>query len=422
MSRDDQAVTRLLQQYERFGVELGLSRIESLLARLGNPQQRVPIVHVAGTNGKGSVCAYVASVLAAAGYCTGRYTSPHLVSWRDRIVINGQSISWPELHCQLQQTEAAIDSSEPSPTQFEIFTAAMWRYFADQAVDIAVIEVGLGGRLDATNVCPQPQVCAITSISREHWQRLGPTLADIAREKAGVLKSGRPVVVGPLPDSARAVVAERAQKLGCPVDWVEAAIALSGGLGGQLQFRQIQYPQVLLGPHQRINSAIAIAALQSLQSQGWQISTDDIQTGLAQVKWPGRLQWSQWQGKRLLVDGAHNPAAAQALRRYVDESHPGEAVTWLMGMLVTKDALEIFEALLRPGDCLYLVAVPGHLTAQPEGLSAIAKAVCPTLKTCKTCPDLSTGLEAATQSGVPLTILCGSLYLVGNFMELQSAA
>ncbi|MBE9079582.1 bifunctional folylpolyglutamate synthase/dihydrofolate synthase [Romeria aff. gracilis LEGE 07310] len=416
MSADQQTVTALLEQYERFGVELGLSRIESLLARLGNPERRVPIVHVAGTNGKGSVCAYVAAVLTAAGYRTGRYTSPHLVSWRDRIVINNQPISWPDLHHQLQQVEAAIDPAEPSPTQFEVFTAAMWRYFAEQAVDIAVIEVGLGGRLDATNVCPRPLVGTIVSLSREHWQRLGPTLADIAREKAGILKPGRPVAVGPLPDAARTVVAERAQTLDCPVDWVEPAIALPDG---QLQFRQIQYPQVLLGPHQRTNSAVAIAALQSLQSQGWQISTDDIQTGLAQVQWPGRLQWSHWLGQQLLVDGAHNPAAAQALRRYVDESHPGQTVTWLMGMLATKDALEIFEDLLRPGDSLYLVPVAGHLTAQPEGLSAIAAQVCPTLEICKTYPDLAQGLAAVNRSGGSLPVLCGSLYLVGQFMELQ---
>lgn len=417
MSADQQTVTALLEQYERFGVELGLSRIESLLARLGNPERRVPIVHVAGTNGKGSVCAYVAAVLTAAGYRTGRYTSPHLVSWRDRIVINNQPISWPDLHHQLQQVEAAIDPAEPSPTQFEVFTAAMWRYFAEQAVDIAVIEVGLGGRLDATNVCPRPLVGTIVSLSREHWQRLGPTLADIAREKAGILKPGRPVAVGPLPDAARTVVAERAQTLDCPVDWVEPAIALPDG---QLQFRQIQYPQVLLGPHQRTNSAVAIAALQSLQSQGWRISTDDIQTGLAQVQWPGRLQWSHWRGQRLLVDGAHNPAAAQALRHYVDESHSGQTVTWLMGMLATKDALEIFEALLRPGDSLYLVPVAGHLTAQPEGLSAIAAQVCPTLEICKTYPDLAQGLAAVNRSGGSLPVLCGSLYLIGQFMELQS--
>ncbi|MEM9808679.1 MAG: bifunctional folylpolyglutamate synthase/dihydrofolate synthase, partial [Cyanobacteria bacterium P01_D01_bin.56] len=209
------SIDNFLSSFGRFGVNLGLSRIQSLLERLGNPQERVSIVHVAGTNGKGSVCAYVDSVLSAAGYRVGRYTSPHLLNWNERVCINQQPISDKELWRHLQHVAAAIgepDSAE-APTQFEVFTAAAWSYFAAQSVDIAVIEVGLGGRLDATNVCSQPLVTAIVSLSREHWQRLGPTLADIAREKAGVIKPERPVVIGPLPQVANDVVRKRAMAL-----------------------------------------------------------------------------------------------------------------------------------------------------------------------------------------------------------------
>src|SRR6476646_9084330 len=198
-------VDALLNRFGHFGVHLGLERIQRLLAELGNPHQQVPIIHVAGSNGKGSTCAYLSAVLTEAGYRVGRYTSPHLVDWCERICLNEQPIA-PEVLAQvLQQVEAAIAPDQPSPTQFEVITAAMWLYFAQQQVDIAVVEVGLGGRLDATNVCDRPLVSVITSISREHWQRLGPTIADIAGEKAGILKPNCPAVVGPLPPEAQAV-------------------------------------------------------------------------------------------------------------------------------------------------------------------------------------------------------------------------
>ena len=209
MPSETSLINNFLSGYGRFGVNLGLARIQRLLARLGNPQNQVPIVHIAGTNGKGSVCAYLASVLSAAGYRVGRYTSPHLLDWNERICIGQTPITNEALWQHLTTVAAAIEADRTeaeaeveTPTQFEVFTAAAWSYFAAQAVDIAVIEVGLGGRLDATNVCPDPLVTAVVSLSREHWQRLGPTLADIAREKAGILKPECPVVIGPLPKSA----------------------------------------------------------------------------------------------------------------------------------------------------------------------------------------------------------------------------
>ena len=210
-------IDSLLRPFQYFGVNLGLSRIVNLLATLGNPQNQVSIIHVAGTNGKGSVCAYLSAVLTEAGYKTGRYTSPHLVDWTERICINEQAIDNNKLCELILQVQAAISPDEESPTQFEVITAAAWLYFAQQQVDIAVIEVGLGGRLDATNVCNHPLVTIITSISREHWQELGPTVAHIAREKAGILKPGCPAVVGLLPADAEKVVQLRILELQCPI-------------------------------------------------------------------------------------------------------------------------------------------------------------------------------------------------------------
>ena len=196
-----------LKPYQRFGVHLGLDRILSLLEKLSNPQQKVPIIHVAGTNGKGSVCAYLSSILTAAGYRVGRYTSPHLVNWTERICINEVSISEEKLIDLLEIIQQKIPDHEADiPTQFEVITAAAWLYFAKEKVDIAVIEVGLGGRLDATNVVSNPLVSVITSLSMEHWQILGPTLRDIAQEKAGIIKPYRPAVIGVLPTEVTVLI------------------------------------------------------------------------------------------------------------------------------------------------------------------------------------------------------------------------
>lgn len=437
-------IDSILKPFQHFGVHLGLERIQRLLANLGNPHCSVPVIHVAGTNGKGSVCAYLSAVLTEAGYRVGRYTSPHLVDWNERICLNEQPISDKTLRELLLKVQAAIPPRGESPTQFEVITAVAWLYFVQKHVDIAVVEVGLGGRLDATNVCDRPLVTIITSISREHWQQLGPTLADIAREKAGILKPGCPAVVGQLPEEAKAVVEQRIVELGCPAVWPKPAQQLipperlkvsstkvensnSSNLppssfqpltpfGRWAEYQGIAYPLPLLGDIQLSNSALAIAALQILASQGWDISEQAIASGIAKTKWLGRLQWTTWHNQPLLIDGAHNPAAAQALRQYVDSLHR-TPVCWLMGMLSTKDHADIFQALLRPSDQLYLVPVPDRSSADPQELAALARNICPKLAFCQTYPDLVAGLQAASSISNNLLVLCGSLYLVGDFLR-----
>lgn len=417
---------QFLNHFARFGIELGLERSQALLARLGNPHYQVPLIHVAGSNGKGSVCAYLASVLKEAGYRVGRYTSPHLVCWEERICINGEEIAPDALHRVLQQVAAAIEPDASSPTQFEVITAAAWLYFAQQSVDLVVMEVGLGGRLDATNVSDRPLVSIITSLSREHWQRLGPTLADIANEKAGILKPQCPAVIAPLPPEAERVVKQKIAALNCPATWVQPAQDLGEGWATYAQTSGstpdlLKYPLPLPGQHQLTNSAVAIAALQSLRQQGWQISDQAIVSGMAQTQWQGRLQWSSWQNQPLLIDGAHNPAAAIVLRQYVDQSDRViQPISWVMGMLTTKDHADIFKALLRRGDRLFLVPVPDHSSADPEALVDLAQEICPDLAACQTFPDIWTALPAATQSqsseaAGATTVLCGSLYLIGHF-------
>ena len=422
------AIDTLLAPFHQFGVNLGLSRIQTLLAALGSPHQSVPIIHVAGTNGKGSVCAYLSSILTAAGYKVGRYTSPHLVDWNERICIDNEPIGTDRAIAALHQVIAAIYPTTPTPTQFEIVTAAMWLYFAQSQVDIAVIEVGLGGRLDATNVCDNPLATIITSISIEHWQQLGDTIAKITWEKAGILKPDCPAIIGTLPPDAVAVVTARVNDLNCPTIWVKPAVAtpqpnsiamtsLAKNVLPWVEFAGVSYPLSLLGEMQLTNSALAIATIQVLRQSGWQISNEAIVSGMANTRWLGRIQWTTWLGQKLLIDGAHNAAAAIALRQYVDTLHI--PLCWVMGMLTTKAHQEIFQALLRSGDRLYLVPVPGHSSAAPDTLADLARSIAGDINI-DTYLDLTTGLNAAfdtTNTHQP--VLCGSLYLLGHFLKLD---
>ncbi len=413
----------ILKSYQHFGIHLGLERIKQLLDKLDNPQQKVPIIHIAGTNGKGSVCAYLSSILAAAGYRVGRYTSPHLIDWTERICINQKPISPIELQQYLERVIAATQNNTETPTQFEIITAAAWLYFAEQKADIAVIETGLGGRLDATNVCENPLACAITSISLEHWQILGPTLADIAGEKAGILKANCPAIIGELPAEARMAIEKRIQKLDCPATWVKPAADLGQGWA-EYQLNpnavKIRYKLPLLGKIQLMNSAIAIATIETLQNRGWQISETAIQNGIAKTQWLGRLQQTTWKNQTILIDGAHNPAAAIALREYVDNFSNYRPINWVIGILTTKDSDDILKALLKKGDRLYLVPVPDQNSTPPAELASLAQNICPELTLCQTFLDLTTALDTAVADN-NLTVLCGSLYLVGHFLQQQKS-
>lgn len=405
----------LLQPFQKFGINLGLKRILNLLALLDNPQEKVAIIHVAGTNGKGSVCAYLSSILTASGYKTGRFISPHLVNWTERICLNEQQIKEDVLIDILEEIIAIVDVSTPEcPTQFEIITAAAWVFFAKEEVDVAVMEVGLGGRLDATNVCDRALASIITSISREHWQRLGDSLGKIAGEKAGVIKEKCPVIVGNLPEEARIVVKNRAEELNAPIIWAKSAKKIGDN---QAEYEGIIYPLALAGDIQLQNSAIALATIKILQEQGWQIPLSAIEEGMRKTRWRGRIEWVKWQNRDLLIDGAHNVASAEVLRQYVDSFQ--KPITWVMGMLNTKDHAGIFQQLLRPDDQLHLVPVPDHSTAQPEELAILAKTIQPHLKQVQTYDNLFTALDTLTnhEGETEVLTLCGSLYLLGYFLS-----
>jgi dihydrofolate synthase/folylpolyglutamate synthase len=405
-----------LASFEQFGIHLGLERIQDLLHRLGNPHQLVPIIHIAGTNGKGSVCAFLLSILQEAGYRVGRYTSPHLRAWHERITINGEWISDQDLSLALAQVQQSINPELP-PTQFEVITAAMWWYFAEQKVDIAIIETGLGGRLDATNVCDRPLVTAITSIGLDHCQQLGYTLAAIASEKAGIIKPKCPVVIAETVPEAIAAFQTKVTACDAPITWVTAATAISTGA----IYQGFEYSLSLLGKHQLINSAIAIAVIQSLKTQNWQISDRAMRDGLAKTQWAGRLQWLEFnlqsQRCKILVDGAHNLPAAKYLRQFVDENFPNQRKRWIIGILNTKDQIGILNAILHPDDLCYPVPVPSFATTSSDDLAKLASTILNTPT--HGYENLEMGLDAAfddRRSG-DIVILCGSLYLVGEFLN-----
>ena len=416
-----------LASFDKFGIHLGLERITDLLTRLGNPHIQVPIIHVAGTNGKGSVCAFLLSILQEAGYRVGRYTSPHLLDWRERISINGDWISEQDLSAALQAVDRAIAPDLP-PTQFEVFTAAMWWYFAEQKrchnLDLAILETGLGGRLDATNVSDRPLVSVITAIGLDHCQQLGNTLGAIAAEKAGIIKPQCPVVVAANAAEAIATIQTKAQAYAAPITIVEPAQATPAGA----TYQGLNYALPLLGKHQLLNSALAIAAIQSLRNQGWQVSDRAICEGIAKTVWAGRLQWLEFklhgETYKILIDGAHNVPAAEYLRQFMDETYPHQRRIWLIGILNTKDQTGILKALLHPDDLCITVPVTNSATTAPADLAKFADQFLnsPSIP----CPDLSSGLAAAFTNKrspdmrspmPPIVVLCGSLYLVGEFIR-----
>ena len=408
-----------LQALGRFGVQLGLERMLALLEVLGQPQQSIPSIHVAGTNGKGSVCAMLSTVLSQAGYRVGRYTSPHLVSWRERICIDGQPIAPEDWQQSVLQVKTALQkypqSCEP-PTQFEMVTAAAWLYFQRQQVDVAVVEVGLGGRLDATNAGIRACLSLITPIGRDHWQRLGNTLTEIAGEKAGIIKPSIPVVCAAQDSEVLAVLSATATGCQAPLTVAQPA---AWETHSSIAWQGNSYTLSLQGDGQLENAAVVLEAIARLRQLGWNIPETAVRTGLACTRWLGRLQWAQLGGQRVLLDGAHNLPAAMILRKFLHLHFPNSPVTWCIGMLTTKDAAGILQALLQDGDRLYTLPIRDHLAFDSTQLLAIAEGTGVQLKEARSLArldDLEDSLSQIPCDAGPIAI-CGSLYMLGQLME-----
>jgi len=334
-----------------------LRRMGELLARLGNPHLKARSVHIAGTNGKGSIAAMVASALGASGYTTGLYTSPHLNCLNERIRVDGELISDEELVALVERLKPEVEAVDQEATYgrlttFEFLTALAFAHFEQKGVDFQVLEVGMGGRLDATNVI-DPEVCVITSISFDHMDVLGDTLAEIAAEKAGIIKPGSIVVTSPQPDEVAGVIKETCRGCGAQLIMVGSDVTRQG-LGfdlarqllrveGRKGSYELSIP--LLGQHQLDNAATAVAALEVLAGKGLNISREGIINGLGRVSWPGRLQILSHH-PLVVVDGAHNIDSARRLKQSIEQYFDFDRAILVIGTSCDKDIASIVSELL----------------------------------------------------------------------------
>ncbi|MGR0480087.1 MAG: bifunctional folylpolyglutamate synthase/dihydrofolate synthase [Candidatus Electronema sp. V4] len=416
-----QQAQHFLDQLQLFKIKLGLDSMQHFLARLGDPQLRLRCVHIAGTNGKGSVGAALHAMLTAAGYKTGFYTSPHLNSVRERFQISGTYISKEDFARLMSRIESVLDGRQI--TYFECTTALALLWFAEQQTDFAVLEVGMGGRLDATNVVT-PLVSVITNVSMDHEQHLGDTLAKIAAEKAGIIKPGVPVVSAVAEDESGRVIRETCAEQQAPLYLFGRDFSGSGagsfwdyqGLDG---LKLTDLPMPLRGGHQISNCSLALAAAQLLQRQGWPISEAQIRSGLAQTRWPGRLEYFRSADRQFLLDGAHNPAGAAALRDALRNEFPRQRLILVWGAMADKDIQTTLREVALLADRIILTkAADSERAASPEQLAAVL----PEQLRAKACCTASTSaaLDQARAMAAENDLICvsGSLYLIGAAREL----
>jgi dihydrofolate synthase/folylpolyglutamate synthase len=394
------------------GMDFKLERVALALKNLGDPQTRFVSVHIAGTNGKGSVAAMLHAMLDAAGHRVGLYTSPHLVSFTERIRVGAAAISEADVVALAREIHSAATVRGIELTFFEFVTVMAFLHFARRAADVAVVEVGLGGRLDATNVL-DPAVAVITTIGLDHQEFLGDTIASIAREKAGIIKSGRPVIIGDVSDEARGVLAATAAAVGAPARWLGQDFARSAegplrysGFGGELE--NLVLP--LRGQHQRDNAATAIAAAMQLREQ-FVIPDAAIQRGIAQVRWPGRLDVVQAR-PLVILDGAHNADGVAALVRELPAIVGGRGVHLLFGVMRDKRWQPMVETLAAH---VARVTVVPALPPRGEDPEVLARAFAPYCPVSIASSPLRGLLDLSESVGQEHAILvAGSLFLVGE--------
>ena len=423
---------------------LGLERTKELLNRLGNPQKQLKFIHVAGTNGKGSTCAMLASILKEAGYRVGLYPSPYLEDFRERIEVDGEMISKDELVEITEQVSREADAMEDHPSQFELITAIGMLYYVKCRCDIVVLEVGMGGELDSTNVIDAPEIAVITSIGLDHTEYLGDTIEKIAATKAGIIKKGCDAVTYDNAPSVINVIKEKCQREGVRL-YLSAGLTeeISHGLDGQSFYYHSdmtgteRHELSLLGRHQLKNAAVAVKTVEVLRKRGWRISDAAVHNGLKNVKWKARFEVLSSE-PLFILDGGHNPQCAEALAENIEEyinndteekrpaGRKKSCVTFLIGMLADKDYKKTLE-ILRPYGASYVCITPDS----PRALSGrrLAEAISDELShdavskdaankernavSITAADDIPHAIETALSYGLPV-VAFGSLYSAGK--------
>jgi dihydrofolate synthase/folylpolyglutamate synthase len=411
-------VPAFLASLEQFGIKLGLDQIRALVEAMGRPDRDVRSIVVAGTNGKGSVTAMVERALRAAGFRTGRYISPHLVAVNERFAIDGRPIDDGTLAAAAARVEAAAARLPHPPSYFEATTAIAFDVFRDADVDLAVLEVGLGGRLDATNIV-DPVAVAITSIDLDHQAQLGDTAEAIAAEKAGVIKRGVLAVLGENPPHIREVVQRTAARAGGRLVYaptgVELDVTLRDGRAeiGLTTPRGVYAPMTLAlrGRHQVVNAITAVRLLEEISAHGIApVPPDAVRIGLERVVWPARLELLRWRGHDVLIDGAHNPAGAWALAAYLREVYRAP-VPMVIGAMKDKAIDAMLAAILPVARSLTMTAAASDRAFEPEALVTAARTLAPGVEAVAVADPLEAVAAAAAQ-GSPV-VVAGSLYLAG---------
>jgi dihydrofolate synthase/folylpolyglutamate synthase len=390
-----------------FGTKLGLDHTRKLAELTGHPQNRLRFIHVAGTNGKGSTCAMLESIYRHAGFRVGLFTSPHLVSFCERIQVNRQALTEDEVIHLVQRLQKHLGFFQTAdhPTFFEVVTVMALVYFAERQCDLVIWETGLGGRLDATNIVT-PLAAVVTNVQLDHQAWLGDTLEQIAAEKAGIIKPGIPVVTATETPAALAVIEQTARSLEAPLRIVSRDDTSRSPLNS------LELP--LRGEHQRMNAALAIATVESLRDH-LPVSSENVREGLLKVEWAGRLQVETTsRGQILVLDGAHNPAGAGTLRAAIRHYFPTAKPALILGMLRDKDWTTMCELLSPLSDRIILVPVASDRSTTPQELLVACQKAHPKASI-QTAPSLTAALQATAAD--PMVIITGSLYLVGEAME-----
>ncbi|XP_049848842.1 uncharacterized protein LOC126316791 [Schistocerca gregaria] len=418
---------RYLEELGPRGVDLGLERIRSVLSFFSDPQEAYPIIHVTGTNGKGSVCATLSCILEEATYEVGLFTSPFLLSWRESICVNQTPIQASDWDWTLYRIYEATSELRVELSQFEALTVCAFLHFRDRRVDVAVVEVGMGGRLDATNAATKSLVSVVTSVDYDHEAFLGSTLGEIAREKAGILKFGCPAVVSrQVQGEALEVIREAAKRLNVSLASDELAPSALTWEGAQIDPTLFS----LRGREQLANLEVVATVLKAVKSQFSLIDLKSIESGLTKVRWPGRKQHVIWtNGVRILIDGAHNPSGVRTLRHFLDVQHPNQKIQWIIGMISTKSHRRCLEQLLRPGDSVWTVPVIPNVSwlhsVDQRALLSLAREVEEDLSESASFSSLGQVLSKLEdperdQKGL-VPVMTGSLHLISNLLELVHA-
>lgn len=401
------------------GSKPGLSRTRRLLELLGEPQSGLRFIHVAGTNGKGSTSAMLSGVLKAAGLKTGFYTSPYISRFNERIQIDGEPISDALLAEITEKIAPLALSMDDRPTEFELVTAIAVEFFAREKCDIVILETGLGGRLDSTNVIESPLLSIITNIGLDHTRELGDTVEKIAAEKAGIIKENRPVVIYDLPENVRAVIERRCVETSSPLisaDFSRIKQITDGRSGQAFSYKSHENLFLpLLGEHQLRNAAVALEAVSLLRSQGFEIPDGAVKSGFDNTRWPARFEILS-ESPFFVLDGGHNPQCAETVAENLRRYFPGMKVVCLFGVLAGKDYLSMAETLNTAADCFVTITPPN-----PKALSAaeLAKSLYSFGKPVYISDTITDGIEKALSLADRNNVVCavGSLYSAGTVRE-----